>query len=216
MTERLDTNSARVAHARIAPGDPSPAYLSAAPAVAAGSPLPTVAVNVRPDALLACPAPSRDQPGARMDSRVVLATDRDDARAADSGVAVDMAIWSALWPTSPDEETGNRTCAAQTERAPPAPAAVARGLQEPEFLAEEIGALVSSLGENAGDACTFQLDVPDLGSLYGRVTVRSHHQVDLELRALKPAVATALRARQRELQHSVSDSVERQVTLFIL
>jgi hypothetical protein len=61
----------------------------------------------------------------------------------------------------------------------------------------------------------FDLDLPVLGVLQGRVSI-ANGQAELELRACRPAAAAALRARQSELQRLVERECDGGVSLFIV
>lgn len=67
----------------------------------------------------------------------------------------------------------------------------------------------------ACDSCAFELDLPGLGRMEGWVTIRRGH-ADLELQALRPSTAAALRARRHELQRRLDQASGGEVSLSIL
>lgn len=82
-------------------------------------------------------------------------------------------------------------------------------------LGDELRALVDAGGVESGESCKFELEVPGLGRLSGRIAMRGG-QAQLELHAPRQAVAATLRARQQELQRSVDQCTRGEVSLFIV
>jgi hypothetical protein len=140
----------------------------------------------------------------------------NDTQLVPSPPAADIALWSTFCVALPSGRDALTSLSGSALGTPPLPLSGESGLGEFNPLVAELSAQINSPSADAGDACIFQLELPGLGSLSGRLTIRANQQVDLELRAMKPAVATALRARRNELQQSVDRSTERDVNLFIL
>ena len=82
-------------------------------------------------------------------------------------------------------------------------------------LAIDLGALVAGGPDGVGETCTFHLEVPGLGRMEGQVSMRNG-QANVELHATRPQVAAALRSRQQEMQKSIDQASQGDVTLFIV
>jgi hypothetical protein len=82
-------------------------------------------------------------------------------------------------------------------------------------LAVELGALVDAGTLDGQESCSFELELPGLGRIDGRVSIRGG-QASLELHATRSGVAAALRSRQHELQKSVEHAARGEVKLFIV
>src|SRR5204863_4241442 len=89
------------------------------------------------------------------------------------------------------------------------------GGAELKQLAGELGKLVADWNTTARDGCTFDIEVPGLGRLAGRVSVNAG-QADVELQAMRTASGAALRARQQQLQRMLDRESGGDVNLFIL
>jgi len=142
--------------------------------------------------------------------------DPNDTQLVPSPPAADIALWSTLCVALPSRRDAVTSSSGSAPGTSPLPLSGESSLDDLDPLVGELGAQINSPSAEAGEACTFQLELPGLGSLSGRLTIRANQQVDLELKAMKPAVATALRARRQELQQGVDRSTERDVNLFIL
>jgi hypothetical protein len=99
-----------------------------------------------------------------------------------------------------------------SEVSAPSPAPAAAWMAS---LAEGLGEHIEDGRTAPGMPCEFELDVPGLGHLAGRVSF-GKGQADLELRASRPAAAAALRARSTQLQRLVDRESGGDVNLFIL
>lgn len=82
-------------------------------------------------------------------------------------------------------------------------------------LAAELGELADAQRTAPCDGCAFDFELPGLGRMEGRISIRRGH-ADLELHALRPGAAAALRARQHELQRKLDQASGGDVSLFIV
>lgn len=125
--------------------------------------------------------------------------------------AQDLALWATLCaPAAADPAGGAQTAAIAGDA--PLGDAVRTAIEQ---LSMELGPLVGAGIHGGLDACSFDLELPGLGSLQGRLSVR-RDRADMELRALTPAVAAALRSRRHELQQGIDQAAGGyDVTLFI-
>lgn len=83
-----------------------------------------------------------------------------------------------------------------------------------DAMAMQLSELISE-GRADGDSCSFDLEVPGLGRLEGRMTIRGP-QAEVQLRAQRPSAAAILRERRHDLQHLVQRESDGDVSLSIL
>jgi hypothetical protein len=132
------------------------------------------------------------------------------AEATDSQAAAvppqDLALWRALCavPSAAEQDPVIAGCT-------PTQNATAAAMEQ---LSIELGALVDAGAHGGIEGCNFDLELPGLGRLQGRVSVR-RDRAELELRALNPGTAAALRSRRHELQQGLDRAVDGEVHLFI-
>lgn len=126
-------------------------------------------------------------------------------------LAQDLALWKTLCaPPAADHADSTETFAA---------AGSASATDQPptalEQLNIELTALIEATAQGDLDTCSFDLDLPGLGQLQGRLSLR-RDRADMELRGLTPGMAAVLRSRRQELQQGLDQAVSgHDVNLFI-
>ena len=147
-------------------------------------------------------APSAE---ARFDSHEV-GTDPLDTTELDDAAAVpaqDLALWATLCAAPP---AADRPEDAEAFAAAGRMPAAELPLTAIEQLNVELAALVGAGAHGDLDTCSFDLELPGFGRLQGRLSIR-RDRADLELRALSPGIAAALRSRRQALQQGIDQAV---------
>ena len=138
-------------------------------------------------------------------------SDSPDAAGVVPVLAQDLALWTTLCAT-PSTDSANSAEAFAVAGSASVPDLSPTALEQ---LNIELAALVDAGAHGDIDSCSFDLDLPGLGRLQGRLSIR-RDRADLELRALTPGMAAALRSRRHELQQGIDQAVDgHDVNLFI-
>lgn len=139
----------------------------------------------------------------------------DRSLADDLPTTDDIALWTALCaaPVEP-EFPGEGSAADELAATPSDPSLANAPVPAMQQLTEELKAQLDAGTGSGLDSCSFEVDVPGLGRLQGRMTLR-RDRADLELRALTPGLAHALRMTRASLQAGVDQAVDGDVNLFI-
>ncbi len=82
-------------------------------------------------------------------------------------------------------------------------------------LAGELGEIIDKKGVGSREGCTFDIELPGLGRLQARVSIRAG-QADLELSAARAASSAVLRSRLQELRRLVGRESGGDVNLSIV